>query len=154
LIVGTDLALMTPMNPCLGVAMLPAHELRAELSRFEERVIRQRDASVMLTSRQVADCDELPRVLRSILEVSAATLGVDRASMLPGMSGRELAERALEPCPGVPVLYTSGHTDDRVLAHGIGQNLVHFIAKPYTVSALTDKIRDVLTQSRAGGRKP
>ncbi len=74
--------------------------------------------------------------------------------VLPGMSGRELAERALELCPGVPVLYTSGHTDDRVLAYGVGQNLVHFIAKPYTVSALTNKIRDVLTQSRAGGRKP
>jgi two-component system cell cycle sensor histidine kinase/response regulator CckA len=74
--------------------------------------------------------------------------------VLPGMGGLELAERALQLRPGVPVLYTSGHTDDRVLAHGVAQNLVHFIAKPYTVSALTNKIRDVLTQSRLGERKP
>ncbi len=69
------------MNQCLDVAVNPVHELRAELNRFEERVIRQRDALILLTSRQVADSAALPQVLRSILEVSAATLCVERASI-------------------------------------------------------------------------
>lgn len=71
--------------------------------------------------------------------------------VLPGMGGRELAERVGQLRPDIPVLYTSGHTDDTVLAHGVAQNLVHFIPKPYTVSALTNKIRDVLYASRTGG---
>jgi len=74
--------------------------------------------------------------------------------VLPGMGGRELAERVQQLRPDVPVLYTSGHTDDTVLAHGVGQNQVHFIPKPYTVSALTNKIRDVLHTSHSGRNQP
>jgi two-component system cell cycle sensor histidine kinase/response regulator CckA len=74
--------------------------------------------------------------------------------VLPGMGGRELAEQLGKLRPNVPVLYTSGHTDDTVLAHGVAQNLVHFIAKPYTVSALTNRIRDVLHASHTGGIRP
>jgi two-component system cell cycle sensor histidine kinase/response regulator CckA len=64
--------------------------------------------------------------------------------VLPGVSGRELAERALQLRPGIPILYTSGYTDDTVLAHGVKHSLVNFIAKPFTVAALTNKVRDIL----------
>jgi two-component system cell cycle sensor histidine kinase/response regulator CckA len=73
--------------------------------------------------------------------------------VLPGLSGRALAEQAQRLRPGIPVLYTSGYTDDTVLAHGVAQNTVHYIGKPFTVSALTNKIRDVLRKSSARGAR-
>jgi len=69
--------------------------------------------------------------------------------VLPGAGGREFAERALRLRPGIPVLYTSGHADDRVMAHGVGDHLVHFLPKPFTVAGLTNKVRDLLRPSPA-----
>ncbi len=64
--------------------------------------------------------------------------------VLPGMSGRILAEKLAARRVGVKVLYMSGYTDDaaetsRILAPG-----VHFLQKPITPEALTRKVREVL----------
>ena len=64
--------------------------------------------------------------------------------VLVGMGGRELASRALKIRPGIPILFTSGHTDDLVLAHGVRENTVHFLSKPYTAASLTAKVREVV----------
>ena len=72
--------------------------------------------------------------------------------VLTGMGGRELASHADTITPGIPVLFTSGHTDDLVLAHGVRENLVHFIGKPYTTAALTNKVRGVLNGTGKGQR--
>jgi two-component system cell cycle sensor histidine kinase/response regulator CckA len=69
--------------------------------------------------------------------------------VLTGMGGRELATHASAIVPGIPVLFTSGHTDDLVLAHGVRENMVHFVGKPYTASALSNKVREILSQGRA-----
>jgi two-component system cell cycle sensor histidine kinase/response regulator CckA len=69
--------------------------------------------------------------------------------VLTGMGGRELATHASAIIPGIPVLFTSGHTDDHVLAHGVRENMVHFVGKPYTASALSNKVREILRPGRA-----
>jgi two-component system cell cycle sensor histidine kinase/response regulator CckA len=68
--------------------------------------------------------------------------------VLTGMGGRDLASHASAIAPGIPVLFTSGHTDDLVLAHGVRENMVHFIGKPYTTAALSNKVREVLNATR------
>jgi PAS domain S-box-containing protein len=64
--------------------------------------------------------------------------------VLPGMSGRELAERLRETRPEMKVLYSSGYTDDAILRHGVLDDVRHFISKPYTIVELTRKVREVL----------
>jgi two-component system, cell cycle sensor histidine kinase and response regulator CckA len=66
--------------------------------------------------------------------------------VLPGLGGRDLANQVEHLRPGVPVLFTSGYTDDTILAHGVRENTVHFIPKPYTVAALANKVREVLAR--------
>ncbi len=64
--------------------------------------------------------------------------------VLPGMSGRDLAKRIAKVRPETKILFTSGYTDDAALHHGVLENVVHFIGKPFTVAKLSLKVRKVL----------
>ena len=64
--------------------------------------------------------------------------------VLPKLPGNELAERMRELRPHIRVLYTSGFTDKMIAHQGILPPGVTFLAKPYTPSALADKVRHVL----------
>jgi PAS domain S-box-containing protein len=64
--------------------------------------------------------------------------------VMPGMNGRELAEYMVLLHPETKVLFTSGYTDDAIVHHGVLDEGVAFIGKPYTLSELAKKIRAVL----------
>ena len=66
--------------------------------------------------------------------------------VMPGMSGRDLAERLREIRPEVKVLYSSGYTDDTILLHGVLHDAADFIGKPYPLADLLRKVREVLQQ--------
>ncbi len=64
--------------------------------------------------------------------------------VIPDMNGRELAEKMKALSPGLKVLYTSGYTQDVIAHHGVLDEGIHFIGKPYTMKELSQKVRDVL----------
>ena len=64
--------------------------------------------------------------------------------VMPGMNGRELAERLIRIQPTMRVLFTSGYTENIIVHHGIVEENLNFIGKPYTMQALAQKIREVL----------
>ncbi|MGH7668194.1 MAG: response regulator, partial [Gemmatimonadaceae bacterium] len=64
--------------------------------------------------------------------------------VLPGISGRVLAEQMLSLHPGLRVLFTSGYTDDTLVRHGVSADPTHFLAKPYSVASLIRRVRDAL----------
>jgi len=64
--------------------------------------------------------------------------------VMPGMTGRELAEALAVERPGVRVLFMSGYTDDAVVRHGVLSEGMPYLQKPFTPRALTAKVREVL----------
>jgi PAS domain S-box-containing protein len=67
--------------------------------------------------------------------------------VMPGMTGRELAEEAARRRPGLRTLFLSGYTPDEVLRQGVRAEEAHFLQKPFTPSTLLKKVREML----AGG---
>jgi PAS domain S-box-containing protein len=61
-----------------------------------------------------------------------------------GMNGRQLAEEAVRRRPGLPVLFTSGYTQDAIIHHGRLDEGVELIGKPYRSADLARKIAAML----------
>ena len=70
--------------------------------------------------------------------------------VMPGMSGRELADRARAVQPELKVIYTSGYTRNAIVHGGRLDAGVEVIAKPFTYQALAQKVADVLEAGRIG----
>ena len=64
--------------------------------------------------------------------------------VMPGMSGRELAEEVVSRYPDIQVLYMSAYTDDEIVLDGLKTSDVSFIPKPFTVDGLREKVRRVI----------
>ena len=64
--------------------------------------------------------------------------------VMPGMSGRELAEQLAVEQPSIKVLYMSGYTDDTVVHAGVAQAGMAFLQKPFSPTTFTHKVREVL----------
>jgi CheY-like chemotaxis protein len=67
--------------------------------------------------------------------------------VLPTMTGKELAELFRQRRPGLPVLYTSGYTENTIVHRGIVDEDVNFLPKPYIPTELAKRVREVLDNS-------
>jgi CheY-like chemotaxis protein len=67
--------------------------------------------------------------------------------IMPGMNGRELAQRVSEMRPNVKVLYMSGYTENVIGHNGTLDAGVRLLQKPFNLRDLKDKVREVLDAS-------
>ncbi|MCC6489410.1 MAG: response regulator [Candidatus Hydrogenedentes bacterium] len=66
--------------------------------------------------------------------------------VMPGMTGRELAERVREAHPDIRVLFMSGHIENQDAQFIARQDSRSFLQKPFTAATLIRKVQDVLAQ--------
>ncbi len=67
--------------------------------------------------------------------------------VMPGMSGRMLADRVRLERPTVKVIFMSGYTGDEVLREGVLADQVEFLQKPFTPDHLTNRLLAVLERA-------
>ncbi len=69
--------------------------------------------------------------------------------VMPGISGRELAQRVTASRPAIKVLYLSGYTEDAILHEGVLDPGRAFLQKPFTLHGLARKVHEVLHAEQA-----
>ena len=120
---------------------------------------------VVPTVLLVEDDDQVRGILKQILEglgyhVLTASNGEEALStaqdgegdiklmitdvVMPQMSGRELTEHVLALRPNLPVLFMSGYTDDAIVRHGLLDEKLNFLQKPFDSATVARKVREVL----------
>ena len=142
---------------------LPRVDQSAELVRGDNRQAKvQRGTETILL---VEDDEQLRRLSSSVLahcgyNVLVASspeegLAICKATshdirllvtdvVMPRMNGRQLAEQVQQIRPAMRVLYISGYTNDAIVHYGVLDPGLWFLPKPYTLSALIAKVREVL----------
>ena len=68
--------------------------------------------------------------------------------IMPEMNGKDLAKVLLAISPDLKILFTSGYTANVIARHGVLDEGVQFIQKPFTIQDLTAKIRRVFDRDR------
>ena len=68
--------------------------------------------------------------------------------IMPDMNGKRLYDEIRKQRPETRVLYMSGYTKNVISHHGVLEEGVAFIPKPFSVQDLCLRVRDVLDQER------
>ena len=68
--------------------------------------------------------------------------------VMPEMNGRELTNKLLSICPNLKTLFMSGYTSDVITHHGVLEEGVNFIQKPFTTHEIASAVRKVLDESK------
>lgn len=145
-----------------------SHESVSRATRSTERAVEAVGGSQKILL--VEDNDDLRESTREALEmlgyaVTTAAEGLEALSIfeeqgeafdllitdivMPGPNGREVAEQMQTRRGDLPVIFVSGYTDDVILHHGVVQDEVNYLPKPFTVPALATMIREVLDSDEA-----
>ena len=67
--------------------------------------------------------------------------------VMPIMSGRVLSEVLQRSRPEIKILFISGYTDNAIVHHGVLDDGLSFLQKPFTVDALAHRVREILDEA-------
>jgi CheY-like chemotaxis protein/anti-sigma regulatory factor (Ser/Thr protein kinase) len=154
--VGTTMHLLLPRRHEVPAPVNEREELPEQLSGQETVLLTEDEDAVRAVA--VAALERRGyRVLaatdgESALAISRAFPGrIDLLVtdvVMPGMSGRELAERLTHARPGLPVLFVSGYTEDSELLAGLSHDSLQLLPKPFTSLELARRVRASLDAAR------
>jgi PAS domain S-box-containing protein len=116
----------------------------------DEEIVRQMMREILeMSGYQVLEAASGPEALAICQRHEGPIHAVITDVVMPRMSGRELAERLRQLRPQTKVVYMSGYTDDAIVRHGVLDEGVTFIQKPFTPEAVARKVRQALDAQKA-----
>jgi len=69
--------------------------------------------------------------------------------VLPGQNGRDLANHLRSISPGLKIIFISGYPENVITKHGIQEDGMFYLPKPFSLKTLTGKVRQVLNAEEA-----
>ena len=133
----------SPPTPARGSETLLVVEDQEEVRKLTKRVLEAQGYTVLAAGNGF---EALEMVERHPTQIHLMITDV----VMPGMNGRELAQRACARRSDLKVLYVSGYTGEAVLQHRLLEPGVAFLQKPFTPDVLARKTREVLDNSKSG----
>ncbi|HEY3013036.1 MAG TPA: PAS domain S-box protein, partial [Gemmatimonadales bacterium] len=157
---GTTFKVYLPMDPeSATVAAAPGTPTQASgetvlLVEDESAVRRMTSRALEEYGYTVVEASGSHQAL-SVLERSKGKIDLLITDViLPGMDGPELARRAAEIMPELPVLFISGYTDDEVVRRGLLEVGQPFMQKPFTPEVLGAEVAELLKGKSTRSRVP
>jgi signal transduction histidine kinase len=111
----------------------------------EERVRNLSVASLRELGYTVVHASSGEEALEKLAAKPAVTL-MFTDIVMPGMSGRKLADEAKARYPELKVLYTTGYTQNAIVHNGVLDADARLLLKPYSIDDLARKVRAVLDE--------
>ncbi len=127
----------------------PAHLRGTETILLVEDEPAVRGVARQILTRQgytVLEASDGPAALKMVAAGGPKVDLVLTDVVMPGMSGRALADHLAGRWPGIKVLYMSGYTDDAIVRHGMLEPGLAYLQKPFRPEALARKVREVLNR--------
>ncbi len=112
-------------------------EDEVQILNLGSRILEQHGYTVLAAST--------PQAALALVKQASATIHLLITDVvMPGMNGKELIERLRKGRPGLPCIFMSGYTADVIAHHGVLEEGVAFLQKPFTIEGLTKKVREIL----------
>jgi CheY-like chemotaxis protein len=73
---------------------------------------------------------------------------------MPGMTGWDMAKVLRTTRPGIPILLTSGHSDNETMQWGKMEPPMEHLYKPFSIEAFLSKAREMLDSPKSPARPP
>jgi len=149
---GTTFKIYLPRHATTGEP-LPGTEKAESAAPGHETILLVEDEPMILdmamTMLQTLGYIVLPaatpgEAMRTAQEYAGAIHLLMTDVVMPEMNGRVLARSLLSGYPGLKCLFMSGYTANVIAHHGVLDEGVHFIQKPFTMKVLAAKIREAL----------
>ena len=143
-----------PETPApLGMPARPRGGRETILVLDDDNALRELASSVLAGSGyRILKAENAERALSVCAERGGAIDLVLTDVIMPGMNGKELAEKLHAEYPRLRFLFMSGYTGTAAMQHGPLGNKAGFLAKPFTAESLCGTVRRIL-DGRAGTEK-
>lgn len=111
----------------------------------DDHSVRQLTISMLSRLGYEVYCGETPERCLQLLDETERPIDLLLTDVvMPSMNGRDLYTLLSEKKPGLKVLFMSGHTSHVIAERGVLDENLFFIQKPFTLMALSEKLREVL----------
>ena len=137
--VETNQALIEHPESLRGSETLLLAEDEAAVRRLARSVLEMYGYNVL----EAASGAEAIELLKQTAHIALLITDV----VMPQMSGKELAATAGTVSPKIRVLYLSGYAENAIVHHGVLEEGVSFLAKPFTREGLARKVREALDKA-------
>lgn len=117
------------------------------LAEDNEQVRRLAVRTLQELGYRVVACNSAEEALESMGELTIDLLITD--VILPGLNGKALAERVTEAQPNVRVLFMSGYSENAIVHHGVLEEGVELLQKPFSPPDLARRVREILERERS-----